>query len=115
MSVPTFYTRVVRAKQTRNGGLVSKDDGALALTKAIDTDIEFAELYQVDAKSGTILSPTGADSKSKKTKNVAETTNEAYTASAGRPRPDDGRVREAVRGESGDVNPLSSRKPARDA
>lgn len=38
MSVPTFYTRVVRAEQTRYGGLVFKgDDGALSLTKALDT------------------------------------------------------------------------------
>ena len=46
MSIPTFVTRVVRAEQTRYGGLVFKgDDGALTLTKALDTDIEFAELY----------------------------------------------------------------------
>ncbi len=83
MSIPTFGTRVVRAEQTRYGGIVSKgDDGYLALTKAIDTDIEFAELYQVDSKTGTILSLTGGDHKSKKSKNVAETTNEAYTAAA---------------------------------
>jgi hypothetical protein len=83
MSVPTFYTRVVRAEQTRYGGIVFKgDDGALSLTKAIDTDIEFAELYQVDAKTGTVLSLSGADHKSKKSKNVAETTNEAYSTAA---------------------------------
>jgi len=83
MSVPTFTTRVVRAEQTRYGGLVFKgDDGALAMTKRLDTDIEFAEMYQVDSKTGTILAWSGADSKSKKTKNVAETTNDAYTAAA---------------------------------
>ena len=83
MSVPTFYTRVVRAEQTRYGGIVFKgDDGALSLTKAIDTDVEFAELYQVDSKTGAVLSLTGPDHKSKKSKNVAETTNEAYSAAA---------------------------------
>jgi hypothetical protein len=83
MSVPVFSTRVVRAEQTRYGGIVFKgDDGALALTKAIDTDVEFAELFQVDSKTGTVLSLTGADSKSTNSKNVAETTNEAYSTAA---------------------------------
>lgn len=83
MSVPTFYTRVVRAEQTRYGGLVFKgDDGALSLTKALDTDIEFAELTLVDTKTGTILAWTGGDSKSKKWLKVAETTNDAYTTAA---------------------------------
>lgn len=83
MSIPTFYTRVVRAEQTRYGGIVFKgDDGALALTKAIDTDIEFADLFKVDEKTGTVLSLTGGDHKSKKFKNVAETTNAAYTTAA---------------------------------
>ncbi len=83
MSVPTFYTRVVRAEQTRYGGIVFKgDDGALSLTKAIDTDLEFAEMFKVDQKTGTILSLSGADHKSKKSKNVAKTTNEAYSAAA---------------------------------
>jgi hypothetical protein len=83
MSVPTFTTRVVRAEQTRYGGIVFKgDDGALNLTKVLDTDLQFADMYQVDTKTGTILAWSGADSKSKKTKTVAETTNEAYTAAA---------------------------------
>jgi hypothetical protein len=83
MSVPIFGTRVVRAEQTRYGGIVFKgDDGALTLTKALDTDIEFAEMHRVDEKSGRVLSLTGPDSKSKKFINVAETTNEAYTKAA---------------------------------
>ncbi len=83
MSIPTFGTRVVRAEQTRYGGLVFKgDDGALTLTKPLDTDIEFAELYLLDTKTGTVLSLTGADSKSKKWQKVAETTNQAYTTAA---------------------------------
>lgn len=83
MSIPTFTTRVVRAEQTRYGGLVFKgDDGALAMTKALDTDIEFAELYLLDTKTGTVLSLTGADSKSKKWQKVADTTNEAYSTAA---------------------------------
>lgn len=54
MSIPTFVTRVVRAEQTRYGGLVFKgDDGALIMTKPLDTDIEFAELYLLDTKTGT--------------------------------------------------------------
>lgn len=83
MSIPTFYTRVVRAEQTRYGGLVSKgDDGALTLTKALDTDIEFAELSLVNEKTGEVISFHGADSKRKKWSKVAETTNEAYTTAA---------------------------------
>lgn len=83
MSINTFTTRVVRAEQTRYGGIVFKgDDGALALTKALDTDIEFAELFLVDTKTGTVLAWNGADSKSKKQKKVAETTNEAYSTAA---------------------------------
>jgi hypothetical protein len=83
MSVPTFSTRVVRAEQTRYGGLVFKgDDGALTLTKALDTDIEFADMRLVNAKTGTVLGWNSADSKSKKWLNVAETTNEAYTTAA---------------------------------
>jgi len=83
MSIPTFVTRVVRAEQTRYGGLVFKgDDGALAMTKALDTDIDFANLYLIDTKTGTVLAWSGGDSKSKKVMKVAETTNEAYTTAA---------------------------------
>lgn len=84
MSIPVFYTRVVRAEQTRYGGLVSKgDDGALSLTRAIDTDIEFAEMFKLNEKTGEIISFTGnADHKSRKMKNVAETTNQAYSTAA---------------------------------
>jgi hypothetical protein len=83
MSIPTFYTRVVRAEQTRYGGIVFKgDDGALSLTKVIDTDVQFADMFRVDEKTGTVLSLTGGDHRSKKFKNVAETTNEAYSAAA---------------------------------
>jgi len=83
MSIRTFSTRVVRAEQTRYGGIVFKgDDGALTLTQPIDTDVEFAAMYRVDEKTGTLLSLNGADSKSKKFLNVAETTNDAYTAAS---------------------------------
>ncbi|HEV7766322.1 MAG TPA: hypothetical protein VGQ76_15060 [Thermoanaerobaculia bacterium] len=83
MSIPTFSTRVVRAEQTRFGGIVAKgDDGALAMTQVLDTDVEFAEMFRVDERTGTVLALTGGDSKSKKTINVAETTNAAYTAAA---------------------------------
>ncbi len=83
MSIPTFYTRVVRAEQTRYGGIVFKgDDGALSLMQALDTDVEFANMFKLDEKTGTVYSLTGGDHKSKKFKNVAETTNEAYSAAA---------------------------------
>jgi hypothetical protein len=83
MSIPTFTTRVVRAEQTRYGGIVFKgDDGALAMTHALDTDLEFADMYRLDEKTGTVYSLTGGDHKSKKFINVAETTNESYTAAA---------------------------------
>ncbi|HUP63083.1 MAG TPA: hypothetical protein VNA69_22015 [Thermoanaerobaculia bacterium] len=51
-------------------------------TKALDTDIEFAEMFLVDKKKGTVLGWTGADSKSSKWNKVAKTTNEAYTTAA---------------------------------
>ena len=83
MSIPTFTTRVVRAEQTRYGGIVFKgDDGALTMTKALDTDIEFAELLAIDEKTGTVLSLTGGDHRSKKWTKVAETTNDAYSTAA---------------------------------
>jgi hypothetical protein len=83
MSIPTFSTRVVRAEQTRYGGIVFKgDDGALTLKQALDTDVEFANMYRLDEKTGTVYSLTGGDHTSKKFKNVAETTNEAYSAAA---------------------------------
>ena len=83
MSIPTFQTRVVRAEQTRYGGIVFKgDDGALTLTRRIDTDVQFADMYRVDTKSGRVLSLTGPDSKSSKFLNVAETTNDAYSKAA---------------------------------
>lgn len=83
MSVPTFSTRVVRAEETRYGGLVSKgDDGMLTMIKALDTDIEFAELSLVNEKTGEIISFHGADSKRKKWNKVADTTNDAYTTAA---------------------------------
>lgn len=83
MSIPTFSTRVVRAEQTRYGGLVSKgDDGALTMTKALDTDIEFAELHLVAEKKGTVFSLRGGDHKSKGQAKVAETNNEAYSTAA---------------------------------
>jgi hypothetical protein len=82
MSVPTFTTRVVRAEQTRYGGIVFKgDDGALTMKKALDTDIEFAEMFVVDTKTGAVLGPV-VDNTSKKQKRVAETTNEAYATAA---------------------------------
>ncbi len=82
MSIPTFSTRVVRAEQTRYGGIVFKgDDGALTLKKALDTDVEFAEMFVVDTKTGEVLGPV-VDNVSKKQKRVAETTNEAYSAAA---------------------------------
>lgn len=83
MSVPTFTTRVVRAEETRYGGLVSKgDDGMLTMTKPLDTDIEFAELTLVDTKTGEVISFHGADSRKKKWSKVAETTNSAYSTAA---------------------------------
>lgn len=52
-------------------------------TQTLDTDVEFANVYKLDEKTGTVYSLTGGDHKSKKFKNVAETTNEAYSAAAG--------------------------------
>ncbi|MEO8385804.1 MAG: hypothetical protein ABI583_11215, partial [Betaproteobacteria bacterium] len=52
MSVSTFTTRVVRAEETRYGGIVFKgDDGALNLIKRLDTDAEFADMQKVEENS----------------------------------------------------------------
>jgi hypothetical protein len=83
MSIHTFTTRVVRAEQTRYGGIVFKgDDGGLSIKQVIDTDVEFAQMYQVDSRTGAVLGWNGPDSKSKSWKNVAETTNDAYSTAA---------------------------------
>lgn len=82
MSIPTFNTRVVRAEQTRYGGIVFKgDDGSLTMKKRLDTDVEFAELRIIDESTGKVLGWT-VDNISKKQKRVATTNNEAYTAAA---------------------------------
>lgn len=87
MSVPTFSTRVVRAEEVRYGGLVSKgDDGALALKAALDTDIEFAEMVEVNTEEdsgngiGKLFGVLGIAS----TKGVkqARTSNDAYRLAA---------------------------------
>jgi hypothetical protein len=78
MTVPTFYTRVVRAEETRYGGIVFKgDDGALALKQALDTDVEFATLENVGTKRSSY-----ADTKSVVKYNVAKTDNESYMAAS---------------------------------
>jgi hypothetical protein len=81
MSVRAFDTRVVRTEENRYGGIVFKgDDGALRLTKRIDTDLVFADLEQGgEEESGGVLSLFGAlGSNSKKAARIARTNNDAY-------------------------------------
>lgn len=87
MSVPTFYTRVVRAEEVRYGGVVFKgDDGALALKAALDTDIEFAEMVEVSTEKdsgkgiGKLFGVLGVASA--KGVKQARTTNDAYRQAA---------------------------------
>lgn len=85
MSVATFTTRVVRAEETRYGGIVFKgDDGALNLIKRLDTDAKFADIHKVEENNkGTVLSLFGAlGANSSQSVNVAKTTNIAYTNAA---------------------------------
>jgi hypothetical protein len=83
MSIPTFTTRVVRAEQTRYGGIVFKgDDGGLTLTKHLDTDLEFAEMFDAGSDRAKVLSLTGPDHKRAKSWKVAETNNQTYAAAA---------------------------------
>jgi hypothetical protein len=79
MTIPTFYTRVVRAEQTRYGGIVFKgDDGALSLKQVLDTDVEFAEMETVRTERGGVLGASSTRTKY----SVAKTTNEAYAAAS---------------------------------
>lgn len=88
MSIPMFSTRVVRAEEVRWGGIVSKgDDGALAMTQALDTDVEFAALVDATPEESTgsklgsaLLSLSGINSK--KTVVEARTSNDAYRLAA---------------------------------
>ncbi len=83
MSIPTFTSRVVRAEEIRYGGQVFKgDNGALAMMKVLDTDIEFAELHLVSERKSTVYSLSGGDNKSKRQGKLAETTNAAYSTAA---------------------------------
>ena len=85
MSVSTFTTRVVRAEETRYGGIVFKgDDGALNLIKRLDTDAEFADMQKVeDNNKGSVLSLFGAlGAKSKQSVHLAKTTNATYSNAA---------------------------------
>ena len=85
MSLSTFYTRVVRSEENRYGGIVFKgDDGALSLTRRLDTGVEFADLQKVEEnKSGSVMSLLGAlGSNSSKPILAAKTTNDSYMAAA---------------------------------
>jgi hypothetical protein len=85
MSVSTFNTRVVRAEETRYGGLVFKgDDGALKMVKRLDTDAEFADLQKVEeSDKGTVANLLGfLGSKGKKSVSNAVTTNVLYANAA---------------------------------
>ncbi len=82
MSVSSFQTRVVRAEETRYGGIVFKgDDGALKLIHRIDTEAEFADLQKVeDNDKGSVMTLFGAiGANSKQNVSVAKTSNAAYS------------------------------------
>lgn len=85
MTVRTFSTRVVRAEETRYGGIVFKgDDGGLALTRGIDTDIEFATLKESKKEEGGLGSAifSALVMPTKKASRIAETTDAAYSYAA---------------------------------
>lgn len=86
MSVPTFNTRVVRAEEVRGWGVQKGDDGGLAMTGTLDTDIEFATLVEAPKEAGEGLTNAirfiGGLGASKKSVKKAVTTNAAYRTAA---------------------------------
>ncbi len=85
MSVSDFSTRVVRAEETRYGGIVFKgDDGSLNMLHRIDTEAQFAELQQIEENDkGSVMSLLGAlGAKSKQSVMLARTTNPTYANAA---------------------------------
>lgn len=86
MSVPTFSTRLIRAEEVRGWGVSKGDDGGLAMTGRLDTDIEFASLVEVpkDASQGltNAIRFIGGLGPSNKSVRKAVTTNVAYQAAA---------------------------------
>jgi hypothetical protein len=85
MSVSSFATRVVRAEETRYGGIVFKgDDGALTLIKRLDTQAEFADMQKLEENNkGSVMSLLGAiGANSKQSVYAAKTTNAAYANAA---------------------------------
>lgn len=85
MSVSAFSTRVVRAEETRYGGIVFKgDDGSLQMLRRIDTEAQFADLQQVEENDkGSVMSLFGAlGAKGKQSVMLAKTTNSTYADAA---------------------------------
>lgn len=85
MSVSDFSTRVVRAEETRYGGIVFKgDDGSLQMLHRIDTEAQFADLQQVEENDkGSVMSLFGAlGANSKQSVMLARTTNPNYASAA---------------------------------
>lgn len=87
MSVPTFSTRVVRAEEARSGIVFKGEDGLLAMTQVLDSDIEFAALVDAtpEESSGSkiasgLLALSGISSSKKVVE--AQTSNAAYQAAA---------------------------------
>lgn len=86
MSVPTFSTRLIRAEEVRGWGVQKGDDGGLAMTGRLDTDIEFATLVEVPKSASDGLTSAirfiGGLGPSNKSVRKAVTTNVAYQAAA---------------------------------
>lgn len=86
MSIPMFTTRVVRAEEVRGWGVQKGDDGGLAMTGTLDTDIEFATLVEAPKEEGQGLANAirfiGGLGPSNKTVKKAVTTNAAYRTAA---------------------------------
>ena len=86
MSIPTFTTRVVRAEEVRGWGVQKGDDGGLAMTGTLDTDIEFATLVEAPKEKSEGLTSAirfiGGLGPSNKSVKKAVTTNAAYRTAA---------------------------------
>lgn len=86
MSIPMFTTRVVRAEEVRGWGVQKGDDGGLAMTGTLDTDIEFATLIEAPKEKNEGLTNAirfiGGLGPSNKSVKKAVTTNAAYSTAA---------------------------------
>ncbi|GEM_PF-1313410 len=91
MSVKEFTSRVLRSEESRSGMVAygKGEDGWLAQTKAISTDIAFADMTKIKDQKGGLMTTMNipnvfnvVGSNTRKTGYLAQTTPQAYTNAA---------------------------------